>query len=90
VLNGGPTSVTLANWPATNFPYLYGTYAGVDDMTGKTNVQVAALFIQFFSVRGQKTDAQIPAAALACYVTNSGLAGNGGQVWLQRLAYGHD
>jgi hypothetical protein len=36
---------------------------------------VAALFLTFFSVTGQKTNAQILGGALASYATNSGLAG---------------
>ena len=75
-LNGGSNAKNLATWLAADFPYLYGASAGANNMTGKTNADVAALFMKFFSVKGQKTDAQILGAALACYVTNSGLAGN--------------
>lgn len=74
-LNGGPTSTQLATWLATSFPYLYGAHAGANNLTGKTNADVAALFMKFFSVKGQKTDAQILGGALATYVSNSGLAG---------------
>jgi hypothetical protein len=73
-LNGGPTSKTLANWLATQFPYLYGA-SSTNNMTNKTNADVAALFMTFFNVTGQKTDAQILAGALASYVTSSTLAG---------------
>jgi hypothetical protein len=74
-LNGGSTSTQLGNWLATSFPYLYGQYAGSNNLTGATNAQVAAKFLQFFGVSGQKTDAQIMAGALAVYVTDSDLAG---------------
>jgi hypothetical protein len=75
-LNGGSCSTKLANWLASNFPYLYGAQAGCNNLTGKSNTDVAALFRKFFAASGQKIDAQMLAAALACYVTNSGLAGN--------------
>ncbi len=75
-LNGGPSSTQLGNWLASNFPYLFGAYAGADNLSGKSNTQVAAKFVQLFNVTGAKTKAQIMASALAVYVTNSTLAGN--------------
>ncbi len=75
-LNGGSASTNLAKWLASNFPYLYGANADASNLTGKTNAYVAVLFLNFFSVKGQKTNAQILGGALACYVTNSDLAGN--------------
>jgi hypothetical protein len=74
-VNGGPTATNLASWLASNFPGLYGPGSG-NDLTGKTNADVAALFMTFFGVKGQKTNAQILAGALASYVTDSALAGN--------------
>jgi hypothetical protein len=41
-------------------------------LTGKNNAAVAALFLQFFGVSGQKTQAQIMVGALAAYVTLAG------------------
>ncbi len=73
-LNGGASSKALANWLATNFPYLYGTHSS-NNLTNQTNTKVAALFMTFFGVSGQKTNAQILAGALASYVTSSSLAG---------------
>ena len=73
-LNGSATSKTLANWLATNFPYLYGVHSS-NNLTNKTNTDVAALFMTFFGASGQKTNAQILAGALASYVTSSTLAG---------------
>ena len=75
-LNGGSSSNALATWLATNFPYLYGANAGANNLTGKTNADVAALFLKLFKVTGQKTDAQVMAVALAVYVTDSDLAGS--------------
>ena len=73
-VNGGPTSTDLANYLALTFPYLYGAHS-LNDLTGKDNNDVAALFLNFFGVTGQKTQAQILAGALAAYVTDSALAG---------------
>jgi hypothetical protein len=74
-LNGGPTSTNLANWLATTFPYLYGASSS-NNLTGKTNTDVANLFLTFFNVTGAKTNAQILAGALAVYVTDTDLAGS--------------
>jgi hypothetical protein len=73
-MNGSSSSKTLANWLATNFPYLYGAHSS-NNLTNQTNTQVAALFLTYFGASGQKTSAQILAGALASYVTSSTLAG---------------
>jgi uncharacterized repeat protein (TIGR01451 family) len=73
-LNGGPTATNLATWLSSSFPYLYGAKSN-NNLTGKTNADVAALFLTFFSASSPKTDAQMLAAALAVYVTNSTLSG---------------
>jgi uncharacterized repeat protein (TIGR01451 family) len=75
-LNGGCNATQLGNWLATMFPNMYGATTGSHNMAGKTNTQVAAFFQQLFNVCGMKIDAQALAIALACYVTNSNLAGN--------------
>jgi hypothetical protein len=73
-LNGGPSSTALGNWLASNFPYLYGPQAGsANDMTNKTNAQVAAYDLSVFT--SDKTGAQILGGAIAGYVTNTVLAG---------------
>jgi hypothetical protein len=74
-LNGGQSSTQLGNWLASNFPNLWGSEAGPNNLTGKTNAQVAAFFLTKFEVKGQKLDAQVLGVALATYVTNSSLAG---------------
>jgi len=63
-LNGVSTKTALATWLATNFPYLYGSSSPAGsscsvNLTGDTNAQVAAQFLTFFDVKGQKTCAQI-------------------------------
>jgi hypothetical protein len=75
-LNGGPNSTALGNWLATEFPYLYGAKSA-NNLANQSNATVAALFLTFFNVSGQKTSAQILGGALAIYVTNSNLAGTG-------------
>jgi hypothetical protein len=73
-LNGGENSHALANLLASQAPYLYGPKSS-NDLTGGDNGDVAALFLTFFNQSGQKTQAQIMATVLACYVTSSTLAG---------------
>jgi hypothetical protein len=73
-VNGGPKSTALGNWLASNFPYLYGAMSS-NNLTNQPNTAVAALFLKFFGMSGQKTNAQIMAGALAAYVTNTSLSG---------------
>ncbi|MBY0455781.1 MAG: hypothetical protein K2V38_00430, partial [Gemmataceae bacterium] len=74
-LNGGPTAKNLGNWLATNFPRIYGSWCGANNLSGKTNAQVAAYFQTLFNRTGQKLEAQVLATALAAFVTSSNLAG---------------
>ncbi len=73
-MNGGPTAKNMANWLASNFPYLYGANSS-NNLTNKTNNDVAALFVTFFNQGSPKTNAQMMGAAIAAYVTSSTLAG---------------
>jgi len=73
--NGSASSTTLGNWLAATFPYLYGP-SSKNNLMGATNTKVAALFMTFFGEKGQKTDAQILGAALACYATSSTVNGS--------------
>lgn len=75
-LNGGPNATSLSTYLATSFANMYGASAGAENLTGKTNSQVAAYFQQLFKVKGQKLNAQVLAVALATYVTNVNLAGS--------------
>ncbi|MEO2049815.1 MAG: SdrD B-like domain-containing protein [Pirellulales bacterium] len=81
-LNGGESSIQLGNWLATTFPNMYGASAGLNDLTGLTNADVAGVFKTLFK-RNRKTaaadgppklDAQVMATAFAVYVTNETLA----------------
>lgn len=80
-LNGGPASTQLANWLAETLPNMYGASAGGNNLTGKTNDQVAVFYVTLFkrtsAVDGPpKLDAQVLATALSVYVTNQTLSGN--------------
>ncbi|MGH7177144.1 MAG: SdrD B-like domain-containing protein, partial [Tepidisphaeraceae bacterium] len=76
-LNGGATATQLGNWLGTTFPNMYGANAGPNNLAGKTNAQIAQLYIDNkFKVGGQKLDAQVLATAFAVYSTSSILAGN--------------
>jgi hypothetical protein len=72
-LNGGASSTQLANWLAATLPNTFGSHAGSNNLTGKTNADVAALFQQDFVLKGVKLDAQVLATALSVYVTNATL-----------------
>jgi hypothetical protein len=80
--NGGPTSTALANWLASSFPNLYGTKAGADNLTGKTNTQVAAFFQSLWALHHDNADVQVLATALNVYATTFSLGGTAG------VAYG--
>jgi hypothetical protein len=73
-LNGGSSCTNLGNWLATTFPNLYGAKCGSNNLTGKTNSQVASYYQTLYSQSGQKC-AQVLATCLSVYVTNSNLAG---------------
>jgi uncharacterized repeat protein (TIGR01451 family) len=73
-LNGGSSSTKFATWLSSNFPYLYGANSSYN-LTGKTNADVAALFLSLFNKTAPKTDAQILGGAIALYVTSSTLSG---------------
>ena len=73
--NGSSNSTVLGNWLASNFSHLYGSQAGSNNLTGKTNSQVAAMFTTLYNLGGMRLDAQVMGLALSMYATNSTLAG---------------
>ncbi len=75
-LNGGPSATALSNYLASTFPDIYGKSAVANNLTGKTNAQVASFYQQFYNESGPKLDAETLALALSTYVTKSSLAGN--------------
>jgi hypothetical protein len=76
--NGGATATALANWLAATFPNLYGVNAGDNDLTGRSNAQVAAFYLSQFGLPGPKVEAQVLAVALNVYATTASLGGSAG------------
>ncbi len=74
-LNGGPTAKNLGNWLASNFNNLFGVNSGANNLSGKTNAQVAAFYQSLYSNVARKPESETLALALAVYVTTSNLAG---------------
>src|SRR5262249_54534952 len=64
---------SVANWLAATLPNTFGAHAGSNNLTGKSNAAVAALFQQDFLLKGVKLDAQLLATALSVYATNATL-----------------
>ena len=59
------------------FPHMFGPDSGSNDLTGKSNADVAAFFQSRFVVKDQKLDAQVLATALSVYVTDGTLDSTG-------------
>jgi hypothetical protein len=76
-LNGGGTSHQLGDWLAATLPNIFGAAAGGNNLAGKSNAYIAALFQSDFVVQGPKVDAQVLATALAVYATNATLDNTG-------------
>jgi hypothetical protein len=75
-LNGGASATALSAWLAATFPNLYGANAGSNNLSGKSNAQVAAYFLSLFNLAGTKVQAQVLATALNVYASTSSLGGN--------------
>jgi hypothetical protein len=75
------TGLTLANWLATTFPNLYGVSAGANNLTGKSNSQVAAFYLSQFDLHGPQAEAQVLATALNVYATTLSLGGIAAQAY---------
>ncbi len=76
--NGGATHTELASWLATSFGNLYGAAAGANDLTGRTNADVAALFQRLWLAVGDGAATQVLATALNVYATTASLGGTQG------------
>src|SRR5262249_57331234 len=59
--------------PAATLPNIFGANAGSNDLAGKSNSDVAALFQSDFLEKGVQLDAQVLATALSVYATNATL-----------------
>jgi hypothetical protein len=51
-LNGGATATQLGSWLAATLPNTFGANAGSNNLTGKSNAYVAALFQSDFVLKG--------------------------------------
>jgi hypothetical protein len=79
--NGGSAATSLSGWLAATFPNLYGASAGANNLTGKTNAQVAAFYLSQFNLSGPKVQAQVLATALSVYATTTSLGGTAGAAY---------
>ena len=77
--NGGSKATALATWLATSFPNLYGARAGVNNLTGDRNSQVAAFYKAQAALPGSNVEAEVLATALNVYATTQSLGGTIGQ-----------
>jgi len=75
-LNGG-VGHQLGDWLAATLPNMFGGSAGGNNLTGKSNADVATFFQSRFVLKGEKLDAQVLATALAVYVTDATLDNTG-------------
>jgi hypothetical protein len=73
--DGGPSSPALASWLALAVPNIFGDGSGGDDVTGKTNAQVAVLVGSLSRARPRTVAAQVMATALNVYATTRSLGG---------------
>ncbi|HEX5272870.1 MAG TPA: SdrD B-like domain-containing protein [Gemmataceae bacterium] len=73
VTNADGSVTSVANWLAATLPNTFGKTAGGNNLTGKSNASVAALFQSDFVLKGVKLDAQLLATALSVYATNATL-----------------
>jgi hypothetical protein len=76
--NGSSTATALSAWLAAAFPNLYGASAGTNNLTGKTNAQVAAFYL---SLPGTKVEAEVLASALSVYASTLSLGGTAGTTY---------
>jgi hypothetical protein len=79
--NGGSTATALSCWLAATFPNLYGASAGVNNLAGKTNAQVAAFYLSQFALSGTKVEAEVLASALSVYASTNSLGGSAGTAY---------
>ena len=73
-LNGGSSGTALATWMAGQLPNIIGASSS-NNLTNQPNTAIVSAFQSVYNESGQKTDAQVMAALLSCYVTSSLLNG---------------
>ncbi|MBI1324880.1 hypothetical protein GC170_17075 [bacterium] len=75
IFDGIANSTRLANWLAGNFPNLYGANAGSNDLTAKSNAQVALFFQRLWQQNEESAEIQVLTTALNVYATTTSLGG---------------
>lgn len=81
--NGGSTRTELANWLASSFPNVYRAQAGTNNLSGKTNANVASLFLNLTRLQ-RSLDQEVLATALNVYASTLTLGGiTGGKAGFQ-------
>jgi hypothetical protein len=81
VTSANPNPTALANWLATTFPDLYGKGAGANNLSGKTNAQVAAFYVSLFGSTDGLLAARILDTALDLYATTLSLGGTAARAY---------
>ncbi len=76
--NESMTSTRLGNWLSTSFPRLYGIQAGSNNLSGRTNVQVAAYYLNLFKQSSNALEREVLATALNIYASTLNLGGAAG------------
>jgi hypothetical protein len=73
--DSGPSSTSLSAWLAATFPNLFGLAAGMCNLTGMSNAEVAVFYQWLRHQRRLKLEAEVLAVALSIYATTPTLAG---------------
>ncbi len=76
--NDSATSTRLGNWLATSFPRLYGPQAGTNNLSGRTNAQVAAYYLNLFRQSSTTLERQVLTTAFNIYASTLNLGGAAG------------
>jgi hypothetical protein len=79
--NGSPNATALSAWLATNFSNLFGAGAGADNLTGKTNTQVATFFRKLADTDDRQLEKRALTTALNVYATTQSLGGTSGAAY---------
>jgi protocatechuate 3,4-dioxygenase beta subunit len=74
-MNGSVNSTALGNWLASNFPNVYGSGTGSNNMAGKKNWEVADYMKALAADSTKQLQANVLATVFAVYVTDTDWAG---------------
>jgi hypothetical protein len=74
--NGGPSSTNLGCWLATNYPCLYGSASGTNNLSCKPNSYIVGLCQTYCAAPCPQVDAEMLSCALSCYASQSSCGGS--------------